>query len=94
MPKTKKIEMAGAPIPSGAFSDSPKEFGRDKDVCAVYSLKRGTLYNLHALGKIRGVLLRVRGRKSGVRLWDMASIGHYIRSQMDGNAKGQGGKTE
>jgi hypothetical protein len=71
------------PIQPGNFTDATKEFGRDRDVHAVYSLKRGTLYNLHAQGKIRGVLLRVCGQKSGIRLWDMQSIGDYIRREMD-----------
>jgi hypothetical protein len=71
------------PVQPGNFSGALKEFGRDKDADAIFSLKRGTLRNLHSQGKIRGVLLRVCGQKSGVRLWDMASIRDYIRSQMD-----------
>jgi len=65
------------------FTGPAKEFGRDKDVRAIFSLKRSTLYNLHAQRKIHGVLLRIRGRKSGVRLWDMTSIREYIRSEMN-----------
>ena len=76
-----------APVVPGDFTDASKEFGRDRDALSVYSLKRGTLRNLYAQGKIRGVLLRVCGSKSGVRLWDMASIRDYIRSQMDVGAK-------
>lgn len=57
------------------------EFGRTRDVEANYGLKRGTLYNLHEDGKIRGYLLRVRGQKSGIRLWDLASIERFIHSQ-------------
>jgi hypothetical protein len=30
-----------------------------------------------------GVLIRVRGKKSGVRLWDLASVRDYIRSQIE-----------
>lgn len=71
-----------APVQAGDFSNATKEFGRDKDALAQYSIRRGTLYNLFAQGKIRGVLLRVCGQKSGVRLWDMASIRDYIQSQM------------
>lgn len=76
------------PVEPGKFAGTPKEFGRDKDADAIFSLKRGTLRNLHAQGKIHGVLLRVCGQKSGVRLWDMASIRDYIRSQMEPAKKG------
>lgn len=75
------------PIRAAHFSASAKEFGRDKDVQAIFGLKRGTLYNLHSKGKIRGVLLRVQGEKSGVRLWDMDSIRRFILSQFDTASK-------
>ncbi len=58
------------------------EFARTRDVEASRGIKRGTLYNLYADGKIRGYLLRVRGQKSGVRLWDLESIDAFIRSQV------------
>jgi hypothetical protein len=57
------------------------EFLRTRDVEISRGIKRGTLYNLHADGKIRGYLLRVRGQRSGVRLWDLESIDTFIRSQ-------------
>lgn len=57
------------------------EFGRCADVERIFGLRRGTLYNLLRDGKIRGVLLRVRGRRSGVRLFDMNSIRNFILSQ-------------
>ncbi|HEY6169629.1 MAG TPA: hypothetical protein VI454_16440 [Verrucomicrobiae bacterium] len=72
------------PVRPGDFTGTVPEFGRQADVQRLYGLKRGTLYNLHADGKVRGVLLRVRGRKSGVRLWDMKSISDFIRGQMEG----------
>ena len=82
---------AGPPRPTtalvtpGDFSDTAKEFGRTKDVERVFSVKRGTLYNAEKLGLVRGVLLRLRGQKSGVKLWDMRSIEHWIRSEMGNN---------
>jgi hypothetical protein len=78
-----------AAVEPGNFTGAPKEFGRDKDADAIFSLKRGTLRNLHAQGKIRGVLLRVCGQKSGVRLWDMASIREFIRREMDAEKEAQ-----
>lgn len=71
-----------APVMPGNFHDAAKEFGRTKDVERVFSIKRGTLYNAAKLGLVRGVLLRLRGQKSGVKLWDMESIARWIRSQM------------
>lgn len=71
------------PVAVANFSDDAKEFGRSADVQRLFGLKRGTLYNLWREGKIRGVLLRVRGQKSGVRLWDMESIRAYILAQME-----------
>jgi hypothetical protein len=74
-----------APVTPGDFSDAAKEFGRTKDVERVFSVKRGTLYNAEKLGLVRGVLLRVRGQKSGVKLWDMRSIEQWIRREMGNN---------
>ncbi|MHC1764728.1 MAG: hypothetical protein AB9869_10565 [Verrucomicrobiia bacterium] len=54
------------------------EFGRVTDCTRLFGLKRGTLYNLLADGKIKGVLLRVRGQKSGVRLIDLQSVRDFI----------------
>lgn len=70
------------PIEPGNFSGQEPEFGRQRDVQFKYGLKRGTLYNLLADGKVKGVLLRVRGQKSGVRLFDMASVRAYVLQQM------------
>ena len=72
-----------APVTPGDFSDMAKEFGRTKDVERIFSVKRGTLYNAEKLGLVRGVLLRLRGQKSGVKLWDMRSIENWIRGEME-----------
>ena len=71
-----------APMTPGDFSDTAKEFGRTKDVERIFSVKRGTLYNAEKLGLVRGVLLRLRGQKSGVKLWDMRSIKNWIQGEM------------
>jgi hypothetical protein len=71
-----------APVQAGNFAALAPEFGRTADVYRVFGIKRGTLYNLLSLGKIKGCLLRVRGQKSGVRLFDMASVRAFIRGQM------------
>jgi hypothetical protein len=69
------------PVQPGDFTGVTPEFGRCHDVQRYYGIKRGTAYNLLLDGKIKGVLLRIRGKKSGVRLFDMASIRDFIRSQ-------------
>ena len=70
------------PIEAGNFIGVTAEFGRTADLKTHFGILRGTAYNLLLDGKIKGVLLRVRGKKSGVRLWDMDSVRNYIRSQM------------
>jgi hypothetical protein len=72
-----------APVEHGNFTGIMPEFGRLADVQRLYGLKRGTIYNLLRDGKIRGVLLRVKGKKSGCRLLEMSSVRDCIRSQMD-----------
>jgi hypothetical protein len=71
------------PIVSSDVANDQREFGRTGDVQRIFGMRRGTLYNLWHDGKIRGVLLRVRGQKSGVRLWDIASIREFIDSQAE-----------
>lgn len=68
-----------APVRADATAGGAPEFGRWRDVERLYGIKRGSAYNLLADDKIRGVLLRVRGQKSGVRLFDLASVRDYIR---------------
>ena len=72
-----------AAVEAGNFTGVVPEFGRTADLQKTFGLRRGTAYNLLLDGKIKGVLLRVRGKKSGCRLWDMASVRDYIHSQMD-----------
>lgn len=79
----KKRKTTIAPVEPGNFAGTTPEFGRLADVQRQYGLKRGTAYNLLLDGKIKGVLLRVRGKKSGVRLIDMASVRDFIRTQME-----------
>jgi len=80
MPK-RRTETTTEPVQPGNFNNVLPEFGRLADVTRHFGIKRGTAYNLLTDGKIKGVLLRVRGAKSGVRLIDMASVRNYILSQ-------------
>jgi hypothetical protein len=78
----KTIERTTSPVEPGNFRGVLPEFGRCADVQRMFGLRRGTLYNLHKQGKIKGVLLRVAGQKSGVRLWHLQSIRDLINCQM------------
>ena len=80
---TMKKSKTTKPVEPGNCTGSTPEFGRLADVQRLYGLKRGTCYNLLASGKIRGCLLRVKGKKSGVRLLDLGSVRNLIREQMD-----------
>ena len=75
-------EKTIASVQAGNFNGITPEFGRWQDVQRQYGIKRGSLYGLLALGKVKGCLLRVRGKKSGIRLIDMVSVRDYIHSQM------------
>lgn len=77
-----RFKTTTAPVQAGDFAGSSPEFGRWQDVQRQFGIKRGTLYNLLADGKVKGCVLRVRGQKSGVRLFDMASVRELVRSQM------------
>ena len=70
------------PVHPGNSTGTVPQFGRCADVQRIYGFRRGTLYNLLRAGKVRGCLIRIKGKKSGVRLWDMASIANFIRGQM------------
>jgi len=71
-----------APESSGDGTGNKPEFGRVAEVTRRFGIKRGTLYNLLADGKVKGCLLRVRGRKSGVRLFHLDSVRDFIASAM------------
>jgi hypothetical protein len=73
-----KQKTTTARVEAGNFNGVAPEFGRWQDVQRQYGIKRGSLYGLLALGKVKGCLLRVRGQKSGIRLIDMASVRNYI----------------
>lgn len=71
------------PVQPGNFTGTMPEFGRAADLHKIFGLRRGTIYNLLAAGKIRGCLLQVKGKKSGVRIFDIQSVRDLIRSQME-----------
>jgi len=62
------------------------EFGRWRDVERHFGIKRGTLYNLMAEGKVKSVLLRHKGNVHGCRLIHLGSVSQYINSLMSEQA--------
>ena len=80
----KELKRTTAPVERGDFTGLSPEFGRVPDVQKLFGIKRGCCYALLRDGKIRGALLRVKGRKSGVRLISIPSVRDYINSQMEG----------
>jgi hypothetical protein len=68
------------PVQRGNFEAALPEFGRTSDIQRLFGIKRGTLYNLIQDGRVRSVLLRVRGRKSGLRLIELQSVRDLLRS--------------
>lgn len=79
----KKKQTTIAPVQAGDATGATPEFGRCLDCTRLFGLKRGTLYNLLREGRIRGVLLRVKGKKSGVRLFHLDSIRTLIEKEMN-----------
>ncbi len=71
------------PVQPGWHAQVAPEFLRTEDVRRVFGIKRGSLYGLAKLGRIKSCLLRIRGNKLGVRLWSADSIRDYIRRQME-----------
>jgi hypothetical protein len=70
-----------------AQNNYSREWGRTEHVYQQFGIKRGTLYNLFADGKIEGREKRIRGQMKGIRLWNMDSIRRYIESPMDEHKK-------
>ena len=75
--------MTIAEIKPASIGEIAPEFGTSADVRKYFGIKKGTLYNLHKCGKIRGKVLRVTGDFKGVRIWDMGSVRAFIHSQGD-----------
>lgn len=59
------------------------EFGRWRDVERLFGIKRGTLYNLVAEGKIKSVSMRRKGNVHGCRLFHLASVSQYLNGLMN-----------
>jgi hypothetical protein len=69
-------------IAVGDSRENLPEFGRIADVTRLFGLRRGTLYTLINRGAVKSVLLRIAGKRSGVRLVHLDSVRQYIHAAM------------
>lgn len=70
---------------AGAMQDP--EFLDAAGLQSRFGIKRSLAYTLLGDGSIRGVSLRRRGQVRGKRLFDVASVRTFLRSQMQEVAK-------
>ena len=76
------MTTAEVKVPSGQDTAVMPEFGRWQDVQRLFGIKRGTLYNLIAEGKVKSVSMRRKGNVHGVRLFYLQSVRDYLHSLM------------
>jgi len=76
----KEMTKAEVKVPSSQGAVAIPEFGRWQDVQRLFGIKRGTLYNLIAEGKVKSVSMRRKGNVHGVRLFYLPSIRDYLHS--------------
>jgi len=59
------------------------QYARTVEIQRLFGLARGTIYNLLKTGRIRGCSLRVKGKKSRLRLIDVSSVKSLIEAEID-----------
>ena len=75
-----KSDHTLTPATGGNTSGALPEFGRWRDVERLFGIKRGTLYNLMAEGKVKSLVLRRKGNLHGCRLIHLASVSQYLNN--------------
>jgi len=75
------------PVREQVSANAIPEFGRWKTVEQLFGIKRGTLYNLMAEGKIKSVSMRRKGNLHGCRLIYLQSVRDYLNSLMEAETK-------
>lgn len=79
--RTLAANTTSASVEPGAVG-SP-EFARPSDARAIFGMSRSYLYGLIREGRVRSFVLRNRGRKSGIRMVDVASVNAFLRSELE-----------
>jgi hypothetical protein len=75
--------LTTAPAFAGSSAGVMPEFGRWQDVQRLFGIKRGTLYNLMAEGKVTSVVLRRKGNLHGCRIIKLASVSAYLNGLLE-----------
>jgi hypothetical protein len=76
-----------APVALDSTTGVLPEFGRWQDVQRWFGIKRGTLYNLVADGKVKAIPLRRKGNKHGCTLFYLPGISAYLHSLLQAQTK-------
>jgi hypothetical protein len=79
----KTMTIAEVTVTNDQMKGVMPEFGRWRDVEELFGIKRGTLYNLMAEGKIKSVSIRRRGNVHGCRLIHLQSVRDYLQSLLE-----------
>lgn len=66
-----------------AASSCQPEFADTHGIKRIFGISRSFAYDLLKHGKIRSISLRKPGRAKGRRLFDVASVRDFLRSQED-----------
>jgi transposase len=59
------------------------QYARIEEIQRLFGLAKGTVYNLLRTGRIRGCSLRVKGKKSRLRLIDVSSVKALIEDEIN-----------
>jgi hypothetical protein len=84
----KENEIAASLAADDQSSPTPR-YGRAKTVEHLYGIRRGSLYNLVRLGRVRSCTMKITSKRTRTRLFDLESIEKLIESEMskqNGNA--------
>ena len=76
-----EVDYTSAPITAGAMATA--EFIRIHDCKSLFGVKRGLAYRWLKEGLIKGVCIRKKGAKTGIRLIHVASLRAFLLSQME-----------
>lgn len=83
------LTATDAPTAGGDSTTTPR-YVRISEVERIFGLKRSSIYNLLADGRITGCSVRIRGERSRVRLIDLTSVQNFINQEKQ-TAKDQPG---
>jgi hypothetical protein len=74
--------LTSEPVQPGWASQVAPEFIRTNDVWKIFGIRRGSFHTLAKLGRVKSWLIRIRGNRLGMQLWNTDSIQALIRDSM------------